>query len=281
MSGALANFTCLDELTQVIYQGISKFVVLSTVSDDKWDIYLGLAKSKGRWWHGFWTEKDVHHNFGPKSSDKILEAFAEKLAELFIQGQICVTDWSPEKGANIKFTLGPTANRPTHVDLVEMSSEDAAAHATTVFVEIALQAQSRKCRLYTSSTEYQLLDSKPRVSHPASATTRLAAGPSKRKERTPEPEPEEETAPKSGVKVVAAANEPAKEKAAQREIESLKSRLKQTTSQAPAPSARTSATPVPAQKPTPSVRPSKGTSLANPNKKARKYQAIEFGSDDE
>lgn len=63
MSGALANFTCLDELTQVIYQGISKFVVLSTVSDDKWDIYLGLAKSKGRWWHGFWTEKDVHHNF--------------------------------------------------------------------------------------------------------------------------------------------------------------------------------------------------------------------------
>lgn len=29
------------------------------------------------------------------------------------------------------------------------------------------------------------------------------------------------------------------------------------------------------------VRPHKGASLANPNKKARKYQAIEFTSDDE
>jgi len=31
----------------------------------------------------------------------------------------------------------------------------------------------------------------------------------------------------------------------------------------------------------PVVRPHKGASLANPNKKARKYQAIEFESDDE
>lgn len=29
------------------------------------------------------------------------------------------------------------------------------------------------------------------------------------------------------------------------------------------------------------VRPMKGASLANPNKKARKYQAIEFASDEE
>ena len=29
------------------------------------------------------------------------------------------------------------------------------------------------------------------------------------------------------------------------------------------------------------ARPHKGASLANPNKKARKYQAIEFASDDD
>ena len=29
------------------------------------------------------------------------------------------------------------------------------------------------------------------------------------------------------------------------------------------------------------ARPHKGASLANPNKKARKYQAVEFASDDE
>jgi hypothetical protein len=33
--------------------------------------------------------------------------------------------------------------------------------------------------------------------------------------------------------------------------------------------------------PTPAARPLKGASLANPNKKARKYQAIEFESDEE
>lgn len=63
MSEILANFGCLDELTQVIYQGIYKFVVLSTVSDDKWNIYVGLSGSEGRWWRGCWTEKDIHRLF--------------------------------------------------------------------------------------------------------------------------------------------------------------------------------------------------------------------------
>ena len=62
----------------------------------------------------------------------------------------------------------------------------------------------------------------------------------------PEPEIEEEIAPKSGFKVATAASKSAKDKAAQREIESLKSQLKQATRQAPAPGTK-SATLVPAQ----------------------------------
>ena len=39
---------------------------------------------------------------GSKTSDKLLESFAEKLAEVFIQGELCISDWSSEKGAEIK-----------------------------------------------------------------------------------------------------------------------------------------------------------------------------------
>ena len=63
MSDVLANFSCLDELTQVIYQSIYKFVVLSTVSDDKWNIHLGLSGVHGRWWQGSWGEEDIHRIF--------------------------------------------------------------------------------------------------------------------------------------------------------------------------------------------------------------------------
>lgn len=39
---------------------------------------------------------------GSKTSDKLLESFAEKLAEVFIQGELCISDWSSEKGTEIK-----------------------------------------------------------------------------------------------------------------------------------------------------------------------------------
>jgi len=54
-----ANFSVLDEVIQVVYQSIYKFVVLSIVKDDCWVMYLGLSDS-GRWWKGSWTEADVH-----------------------------------------------------------------------------------------------------------------------------------------------------------------------------------------------------------------------------
>lgn len=63
MSDLLANFSRMDELTQVIYQSIYKFVVLSTVSDSAWNIYVGLNGAQGRWWHGSWTEDDIYRIF--------------------------------------------------------------------------------------------------------------------------------------------------------------------------------------------------------------------------
>lgn len=57
-SDVLGNFSCLDELTQVIYQHADRFVVLSTVSD-RWTIHLGLAGPEGRWWRGSWGKTEI------------------------------------------------------------------------------------------------------------------------------------------------------------------------------------------------------------------------------
>jgi len=54
----LANFGCLDELAQVVYQSVHRFVVLSSVSDT-WTIHLGLAGPEGRWWRGSLGEVDI------------------------------------------------------------------------------------------------------------------------------------------------------------------------------------------------------------------------------
>ena len=56
------SFTALDDLAQVIYQGSSKYVLLSSVDFESltpgWDLHVGLA-DKGKWWKGRWTEEHV------------------------------------------------------------------------------------------------------------------------------------------------------------------------------------------------------------------------------
>ncbi|KAF8906475.1 hypothetical protein CPB84DRAFT_1844330 [Gymnopilus junonius] len=264
MPDFLANFNCLDELTQIIYQSIYKFVILSTVSDSAWNIYVGLSGSQGRWWHGAWTKDDIYRIFGPKVSDMLLEAAAEKMADAFIQGEMCISDWSTEKDRKIKLTLGPAAKRPMHVNLLEMSPEDAAAHATSVFIDIALQAQSRKCRLYPSSTDYSS----------TFQTSRVTLLP-KRKEPElglDDADFSKETKAKASVFTIPESSISTDVQAARDEINSLKSQLE---------NVKRKGTPAKGPVAPPIARPHKGASLANPNKKARKYQAIEFESDDE
>jgi hypothetical protein len=58
-SDTLAHFGCLDELIQVVYQGVYRFLVLSNVDDEKWTVHLGLSGADGRWWRGSWFEADI------------------------------------------------------------------------------------------------------------------------------------------------------------------------------------------------------------------------------
>ncbi|KAG6813774.1 hypothetical protein H0H92_007726 [Tricholoma furcatifolium] len=269
-----ANFACLDELTQVIYQGAYRFVVLSAVSD-QWTIYLGLSGPEGRWWRGSWNETKVLEIAGSKSSDKILEAFAEKLAETFIQGELHVGDWTSEKGAEIKLTLGPSSKKPLHVSLAEITSAEAASHATDVFLDIALQAQSRKCRLHPDEFSSTYVSSartdRDRPTTTKSTTGNVTASDSSRtgaSSRQVVPLPQR-AAQSDDVKAAAAS----KPDNAQSEIKALKAELAKHQQRAPSTD--------PKPKSAPPAKTIKGASLANPNKKARKYQAIEFGSDED
>lgn len=271
-SDPLSDFGCLDELIQVIYQSVNRFVVLSTVSDDKWNIHLGLSGPEGRWWHGSWTAADVVKVVGSKASDHLIESFAEKLAEAFVGGELIVGNWSPDEGAEIRLTLGPTSKTPMHVPLVEMTQADAASHATNVFLEIALQAQSRKCKLHAPSVAYPpLAPSSLLLSADTTVKAQVDSAASALKSKdTPA-----KTSHKSKESVASA--KPSKlqvaNEEAQEEIKSLKAELDKQKNLKRMVS--------PPEKTAPTARHPKGASLANPNKKARKYQAIEFESDEE
>lgn len=52
------SFSCLDELIQVLYESVSRLVIISAVADDLWTVHVGLV-GEGRWWRGAWTEKDI------------------------------------------------------------------------------------------------------------------------------------------------------------------------------------------------------------------------------
>ncbi|KAG6897721.1 hypothetical protein C0992_011931 [Termitomyces sp. T32_za158] len=287
-SDVLANFTCLDELTQVIYQGVHRFVVLSTVSN-QWTVHLGLSGPEGRWWRGTWAKADILEIVGSKSSDKLLEAFAEKLAETFIQGELYVGDWSPEKDAKIKLTLGPSSKKPLHIPLVELSSAEAASHATDVLLDVSankeplnhlivyyverlrfklsqgnavfIQTSLRRvmCHLNPQQTDRVLTGRI--LFDPAIATTTSVMAPSNTSRRgIPSPQ---------GALPVDVKPQAAVCTDGHTEVKASKAKLEK-------PNQRASST-------DPKIAPKqlKGASLANPNKKARKYQAIEFESDEE
>ncbi|KDQ49384.1 hypothetical protein JAAARDRAFT_143571 [Jaapia argillacea MUCL 33604] len=245
MSDTLSHFSVLDELIQLIYQGSSRFVVVSNVDDNFWTVHVGLSGKEGRWWRGRWAEDDILRVIGTKSSSHLLESFASGLADALVQGELHIGDWVPEKGASINLILGPSAKRPLKVTLVELSPEEGAAFATSQFIAIALQAQSRRCRLHPSAFEASI----PTTSTlPAPARMSRPAG--------------------SGCS--------AEDEARQEEIKKLRAELAKANSQKALP---------PKSKPLPAAsnstpRPTKGSSLANPNKKARKFKELEFEDDD-
>ncbi|KAJ7072561.1 nucleotide-diphospho-sugar transferase [Mycena amicta] len=87
-SNVMANFAALDELVQVIYQGMDKFVLLSDVASDRWTVHLGLTGTDARWWQGSWAESEVLGILGSKAGDQLLTSFADKLAESIVQGEL-------------------------------------------------------------------------------------------------------------------------------------------------------------------------------------------------
>ncbi|KAJ6558484.1 hypothetical protein DFH09DRAFT_1162945 [Mycena vulgaris] len=255
-TNVMANFGALDELVQVIYQGMDKFVVLSDVTDDKWNIHLGLSSPEGRWWRGSWRAADVLAIVGKSSSDTLQESFAGKLAETIVQGELYV-----EAGERYKLTLGPTSKRPMHVTLKEMSPAEAAAYATDVFVTIALQAQSRQSRMNPSAFP---LASTSALSPPAASSSSSKPTTGKAKPSTADDGGDR----KPSTNAATGSSDKEKIKSLQAELQRQKKRHA-----SPEPAAPKAAVVAP--------RPLKGASLANPNKKARKYQAIEFESDEE
>ncbi|KAF4598475.1 hypothetical protein EYR38_006877 [Pleurotus pulmonarius] len=99
----ISSFGGLDELVQIIYQGAHRFVLLSTVDDEKWSLHLGMAGPEGRWWRGTWAQDDVLSLVGSNASAILLETFAEKLADTFTGGDLFISNWDPaDRNAEIK-----------------------------------------------------------------------------------------------------------------------------------------------------------------------------------
>lgn len=58
-SDVLSHFGVLDELIQVVYQGASRFAVISEVDDMRWMVHVGLSEDNARWWRGQWSVQDI------------------------------------------------------------------------------------------------------------------------------------------------------------------------------------------------------------------------------
>ncbi|KAJ3787277.1 hypothetical protein GGU10DRAFT_416705 [Lentinula aff. detonsa] len=249
MFSPLTHFSCLDDVIQVIYHLNRQLFLLSKVQDDAWVFHIGLL-GESRWWRGKWEEDDVLAAASSKASSDDLLKLSEKLLEFIIQGELFLSGWSKEC-SSFKLILGPSSEKPTHLRLVEISAEDAASYAAEVFCSIAREAQSRKCQLHGSS--YTVPADVSTTYLDASSSSKILAnrGPetsNKKREETKAKRVTEQPAP-------------------------LKKRKDRKEEKSPDPDSKTNHKAAP--------KPMKGASLANPTKKARKYQAVQFDSDED
>ncbi|EED83031.1 predicted protein [Postia placenta Mad-698-R] len=256
----------LDELIQVVYQGSSRFVVLSSVESD-WTVHVGLSGPDGRWWRGAWGSKHIRGAVGLKASSDAIEAYADRLADAFAKGEMCIGNWSSQKGAKVNLVLGTNTDAPAHVVLVELPAEEAAAFATKVFTNgqppapVAVRSRSRdppskpstseaerKAEAEITALQTELAKAK---SAPSGAGTSSSRTTGKRRADADADGATSRTAKTSRPLTKAPSNDASK-------LRSI---------------AKSGRGPVAAA--------ARGASLANPTKKARKYQALEFGSDDD
>ncbi|KAK0484391.1 hypothetical protein EDD18DRAFT_1197250 [Armillaria luteobubalina] len=190
------NFSCLDELIQVVYQDVNRFVVLSNVSSTEWTIHLGLT-SEGRWWRGRWQEADLTKLVGSNPSDFLLEAFAEKLTDSILKGDLYITNFDTEK--DISLTLAPASKKPMNIALEAMDSEESAIYTCRVLLDVALQAQKRKCHLHPDGVDF-ISAPPPDPSSSTVRTPKSTPGPATSRKEKEVSEPETKAGPSNGKK---------------------------------------------------------------------------------
>ncbi|KAJ3867959.1 MAG: hypothetical protein NXY57DRAFT_958662 [Lentinula lateritia] len=251
MSSPLAHFSSLDDVIQVIYHLNRQLFLLSKVQNDEWVLHIGLLGSDSRWWRGKWDEEDVLAVAGSKSSSDDLLEMSEKLLEYIVQGELFLSGWSKE---STSFKARPF----TSFDgcrLYFAFTDDAACYAAEVFCSIARDAQARKCQLYGSSFSVAA----------DVATTHL--------NKTVVPSSSESFANSGLGTSIKKREEPKSKRVAEQPAPSKKRKEQKEETQSPDPEAKNKAKGAP--------KPIKGASLANPTKKARKYQAVQFDSDED
>ncbi|EPQ57671.1 hypothetical protein GLOTRDRAFT_115492 [Gloeophyllum trabeum ATCC 11539] len=266
----LSHFTVLDDLIQVIYQGHLKFVVLSEADEDSgWCVHVGLTSrnKEGRWWRGRWTEGDVEKIIGSKKAMKVAEGLAQELKDAITSGFLSISNWSSSPGAEIDLTLSPTNKQQHSVSLTELSAAEAAAHAADVFFRIALQAQKRGCQLEPSAAPALPLPTFEPTRTKTLLNVATASGAPSKSPRRVEPSSSMSSMvdPETAKEI-----EQLKTRLAHAEAENAKGQKKPDGKFEAKLKARGVAAP----------RPPKGSSLANPNKRARKITKLEFEDSD-
>ncbi|KAJ3922857.1 hypothetical protein F5877DRAFT_32708 [Lentinula edodes] len=265
MSSPLAHFSSLDDVIQVIYHLNRQLFLLSKVQNDEWVLHIGLLGSDSRWWRGKWDEEDVLAVAGSKSSSDDLLEMSEKLLEYIVQGELFLSGWSKESTSfkarpftSFTLILGPSSEKPSHFQLNEISAEDAACYAAEVFCSIARDAQARKCQLYGSSFAVAADVS---TTHLNSKTVHNFSSVALPFVETVVPSSSESFANSGLGTSIKKREEPKSKRVAEQPAPSKRRKEQKEETQSPDPEA--------------------SASLANPTKKARKYQAVQFDSDED
>jgi len=293
-------FTRLEGLIQLFSCKSSRFVLLSSVSPDAWTVKLGQI-SDGKWWEGVWSEEDVLGIAGQNVSAKHMKAFSQRLEATIAKGEVDISNWDPSnwdpsssKAEGMSFVLDPTAKRPLHLPLRELSTNEAARFTVKYLSTLAEHSREHQNRLFSRSSITRSSSSK-RQRSPSPSQQRTSPKTRRQRALSEDDAPSSSSSPAKRHKSQVKSNDKGERGHAQGEIERLKQELVRVRNReeraerehrerereliASERLAGGSTDKLKSRAVAPAAARRPGSSLANPNQKARRYQATQFVSD--
>jgi len=161
-------FEPLDGTSQVIYHSLRRFVLLSKVAGNAWNLNLALKASPDSdspgscWWQAIVTERNILNLAEEVNQEPRLESIVQRIQRCIEESEISLSGFNEDSPSDVlKVTFGTQESHPISFDLDILPHDEALASAVDFAFSLSLKSGTRKRAAETGTKSFDDHPSEP------------------------------------------------------------------------------------------------------------------------